>query len=90
MNTLSNPEFLKAVAALIRSLSWPLLTVFLLWLGRDKLSSIIDSLESLTLPGGFEVKLRRAVDREVKQSTEEGTKERFPTDSSKPLRESES
>lgn len=81
MQTITNPEFLNALAALITALSWPLLIVLLLWVGREKIGGIIDSLESITLPGGFEAKLRRAVNKEVSQTVaQEGTIEGSPTE----------
>ena len=55
MDKLTNPEFIKAAAALATALSWPLLIIVLLWIGRNRLSSIIDTLDVLKLPGGVEI-----------------------------------
>ena len=81
IDKLTNPEFVKAIAALIAALSWPILITLVLWLARDEIASLISSIESLTLPGGSSVKFRREVNKAVQESiAEEPPKDRLPTE----------
>jgi hypothetical protein len=81
MQALTNPEFLTALAALISAIAWPLLVVIALWLGRSRIAGVVDSLESLTLPGGWEAKFRRAVTKEIQQTVKpDSTAGRLPTE----------
>lgn len=58
-------EMLDAIAGLVTGVAWPFLVMLLLVFHRRAIARILGNLESLTLPGGGEVKFQRAVDSEV-------------------------
>ncbi len=47
-------EQLKAVADLVTSIAWPFLVLLLLLVNRGAIARILENLESLSIPGGFE------------------------------------
>jgi hypothetical protein len=80
MSTFADPEFLKALAALISAVAWPLLLGIIIWLARNELLSLIRSIESLTFPGGG-VNFRKELNKIILESqVEKSAKNRFPTE----------
>lgn len=59
------PEMLKAIAELIRAASWPLLVLILMITQKKSVAALLSNLESFTLPGGFEAKIRKKVEQET-------------------------
>jgi hypothetical protein len=72
------PEHLNAAAAIIGAIAWPLIVLFVLLTYRKPLAKLLDNLESFTLPGGFQAKLQKAVEREAQtviQANPDATKQ---------------
>lgn len=59
------PEYFRALADLISSVAWPAIVLYVLVAIRTRIAALLDNAESLVLPGGFEAKFRRALDREA-------------------------
>lgn len=59
-----SPEMLTAVAALVAAVAWPVVALVGLFGRRGALRRLIESVESFSLPGGIEGKLRRGVEVE--------------------------
>ncbi len=60
-----SPEMIKAVGEAISTIAWPLIVLYLIVSQKDAVNSILSNLESLTLPGGIEAKLRKTVEKET-------------------------
>jgi hypothetical protein len=60
-----SPEYFRAVADLISAVAWPAIVLYVLVAFRTRIAGLLDNAESLMLPGGFEAKFRRTLDREA-------------------------
>lgn len=60
-------ELLKAFADLIGAVAWPTVILIVVLTHRPAIGRILDNLESFSLPGGIEGKIRHQVDREARQ-----------------------
>jgi hypothetical protein len=56
-------DWLGFIASVIGSLAWPGVVLIVLWCNRQRLSSLPDWIEELTLPGGTKVKFTKALDK---------------------------
>ena len=56
---------ISALASLISAIAWPSLVLLFLLLHRGTIDRLLGNLEELSLPGGIEAKLRKAVEREA-------------------------
>jgi hypothetical protein len=54
-------DALEFIASIIGSLAWPGVVLVVLWCNRQRLASLPDWIEELTLPGGTKVKFIRAL-----------------------------
>jgi hypothetical protein len=54
-------DALEFIASIIGSLAWPGVVLVVLWYNRQRLASLPDWIEELTLPGGTKIKFVRAL-----------------------------
>jgi hypothetical protein len=54
-------DALEFIASIIGSLAWPSVVLVVLWYNRQRLASLPDWIEELTLPGGTKIKFVRAL-----------------------------
>ncbi|WP_125932204.1 hypothetical protein [Thiosocius teredinicola] len=66
-----SPDMIKAIGDAISSVAWPLIVLYLIISQRGAVSSILSNLDSFTLPGGVEAKLRKRVEKESEAVLEE-------------------
>lgn len=59
------PEHVTALAALVGAVAWPAIVLVVILMYREPVARLLENLESFTLPGGVEARLRRAVEREA-------------------------
>src|SRR5208283_2736452 len=69
-------EMLKSIVELAKAVSWPLLVLILIVTQRKSITDLLSNLESLTLPGGIEAKIRRKVEKETKEILKEDPRAR--------------
>jgi hypothetical protein len=62
-----DPEMLKAIASLVGAIAWPVVVLVIVLYHHSAIGRILNNLESFSLPGGIEGKIRHQVAEEARQ-----------------------
>lgn len=60
-----NADMIKAIGDAVSSVTWPAIVLYLVASQKETIKSILSNLESITLPGGVEAKLRKQIDQQA-------------------------